>query len=236
MMLTVLAVVLGLTVGLLTGGRWQRLTGVAVHRVGLALAGFAIPLATMWLDPPAAPLWVAIGLLCVIAFAASNLHLVGMGVVIVGVSCNLLVIAVNGHFPVDPDAVVAAGLSTEADVHTVSFTGGRQLVDSGARLGFLGDIIPVRATGQVLSFGDLIILVGLMDVAAHLVMRRRRRRVQAAGSAAVLRSINSTSPAHDWGTAPRPTPVSAFQYSASVDATAPATVDDANRSAVPSRS
>ena len=235
MMLTLLAVALGLIIGLLTGGRLQRLTGVTVHRVPLAVVGFALPLATVWFDLPAASLWVAVGLLCVVGFAASNLHLVGMGVVLVGVLCNLTPIVVNGHFPVDPDAVVAAGLASEQTVDDITLTGGRELVQPGDHLGFLGDVIPIEASGQVLSFGDLIILVGLVDVAAHLVMRRRRRRVQPRGSVAVLRSISSTSPVHAWGTAPSPSPDSGFQYSASDELDAPATVESDNRVAVSAR-
>ena len=235
-MLTVLAVVLGLVIGVLSGGRLARLTGVDVHHTPLAVAGFVLPMIATRLDPPAPEAWVAIGLLCVAAFAASNLHLVGMGVVLVGVLCNLAPIVVNGHFPVDPDAVIAAGLATEASIGTIELSGGRALAEADDHLRFLGDVIPVPVSGQVLSFGDLIILVGLVDVAAHLVMRRRRRRIHPRGSSAVLRSINTAKPVHDWGAAPPPTPVSGFQYSASDEARAPAMVDSANEAALAGRS
>ena len=36
--------------------------------------------------------------------------------------------------------------------------------------------------------------------------------------------MRSASPVHDWGTAPRPAPVSPFQYSANPDSMAPDTV------------
>lgn len=234
-MLTLLAVVLGIGIGLLTGGRLHRLTGIVVRRVPLALAGFVIPLVTIQFELSHAPVLVAVGLVCVCAFAVSNLHLIGMGVVLIGVLTNLTPILVNGHFPVDPDALVAAELAEETSVDSVVLTGGRELQQPGDRLTFLGDVIPVPATGQVLSFGDLIILIGLTDVAAHLVMRRRRRRVQPRGGIEALRSINRTTPAHDWGTAPSPTPESASQYSASPDADAPSMLAPARASATSPR-
>ena len=45
------------------------------------------------------------------------------------------------------------------------------------RLTVLGDVVPVPALRQVVSFGDLILLAGVSDVAAHLARRRAPKRL-----------------------------------------------------------
>src|SRR5438874_333345 len=43
-----------------------------------------------------------------LVFALANLHMVGMGLVVIGIAMNVVPIAVNRGMPVDRDAVVAA--------------------------------------------------------------------------------------------------------------------------------
>ena len=141
-----------------------------------------------------------------VAFAVANLHLTGMGVMTIGLSTNLLIIMMNGGMPVSERALRAANLPSSSELN-----GARHVERSNDELTVLGDIIPLN--GQVVSYGDLIIAMATADVVAHLARPQRRHR-----------SINSASPVHDWGIAPRPVPSSASQYSASPDANAPRTL------------
>lgn len=150
-----------------------------------------------------------------VAFAISNLHLTGMGVMTVGLCANLLVMMMNGGMPVSARALRAAGIATDGDL-----AGARHVEGSNDDLTVLGDIIPLN--GLVVSYGDLIIAVATADVIAHVARRQRRPR-----------SITTAKPVHDWGMAPSPVPSSASQYSASPDADAPRTLVSAT--AAPAR-
>jgi len=155
---------------------------------------------------------VALGLAALsllVAFAIANLHLTGMGVMAIGLGLNLLVMMMNGGMPVSARALRAA------DVPAGELQGARHVEQSNDDLTVLGDMIPVG--GQVVSYGDLIIVVAMADVIANLVRRQRRQLPTAA-------SINTARPVHDWGIAPSPVPSSASQYSASPDADAPRTL------------
>lgn len=116
-----------------------------------------------------------------VAFAAANLRVVGMGLVVVGTAMNLAVIAANGSMPVRPQALVAAGIAQWEEIPSLEFGAKRHLEGPRDRLAFLGDIVPVPVLRQVLSFGDLVLAVGAADVIANLVRspRRRRRRAPA---------------------------------------------------------
>ena len=163
----------------------------------------------------------------------------------------------NGTMPVDPDALVAAGMADAADRDRIEVTGARHVLEDDDHLTFLADIIPVPWAGRVVSFGDLIVLVGVADTVANQLCRRRRRRPLPAGAQAALLSIappipappglelraadrpaqtrpnqtRTATPAQDWGTAPSPSPVSGSQYSASPLASAPARSQEASVSA-----
>ncbi|MEO0491844.1 MAG: DUF5317 family protein [Actinomycetota bacterium] len=171
----VLAIVIGTVVGFSRRGRLSNLAGVHVASVPLFVAvggGIAVDR----FDLPA-PGWIALAtLIAALVFTLRNLRLVGMAVVSIGIIANLVPIALNGATPVRPDALVEAGMIDAADVDRVMLTGPRELTDADTLLSFLGDTIPLAVAGQVVSFGDLIILVGLADVLANLMTRRRRRR------------------------------------------------------------
>jgi hypothetical protein len=147
-----------------------------------------------------------------VTFSVANLHLIGMGVMTIGLALNLFAIIVNGGMPVSPRALVAAKVVAADEVAQIELRGPRHLERASDATRVLGDIIPMR--GQVVSFGDLIIAVATADVIAHLVRRQRRRQP----------SISSANPDQDWGIAPSPVPSLASQYSASPDTDAPRTL------------
>ena len=109
-----------------------------------------------------------------LAFAFRNIRLAGMAVVSVGIIANLAPLVLNGATPVRPEALVEAGMVDAADLEQVTLPGPYELSDADTSLASLGDTIPLSFSKQVVSFGDLIILVGIANVLANLPARRRR--------------------------------------------------------------
>ena len=89
-----------------------------------------------------------------LGFCLANLNLRGMGVVAIAIALNATVIVVNRGMPVrlPPDTAVT---------HTVK----HHAESPSDKLVVLGDIIVVGR--RTLSFGDLILAVGLVDVLVH---------------------------------------------------------------------
>jgi hypothetical protein len=173
------AMVIGLLVGIVRRGKLGALARTRVRHpevlvVALALGGVVEVTDLEW-----AGALTLLGLLAGLGFAMCNLHLVGMPIIAIGVVANLVPVAANGAMPVRPDALVEAEMVDAADLDRVEVSGGRELADDQTILGFLGDTIPVRWTGQVLSVGDLIMLVGLADVVTNLMLQRPSRRGRA---------------------------------------------------------
>jgi hypothetical protein len=93
--------------------------------------------------------------LLLLGFCAANIGLRGMSVVAIGIALNAAVITVNGGMPIR----TARG--------EVATTVKHHLERPSDRLMPLADIIVVPPIRQALSFGDLIMIVGLIDVLVH---------------------------------------------------------------------
>ncbi len=173
----VLAVVIGLLVGVARRGRLISIARTRLRHpefLVVAVASSVVVDATDIGSPGAIAL---VGLIAGLAFASVNAHLTGMAVIAIGLTANLIPVALNGAMPVRPEALVEAEMVTLEELGRVSLTGARELADDTTTLEVLGDTIPVRFTGQVVSIGDLIMMVGLADLVTHLMLQRRRRRV-----------------------------------------------------------
>ncbi len=224
MVLLVVAVSIGLTAGLARPrvGVWAHRPHVS--RLPLLAAGAAGTASAQLLDDQAAPLAMGLALAVLLAFVACNAHLTGLVVIGVGLLLNLVAVVVNNGMPVRGGALLAAGVLERDDLAAAELAGPRHLESSRDRLGVLGDVLPVRATREVLSFGDLIILVGTADAVRELT-RRRRRTWSSEERRAYASTMTQLRAVHDWGTAPSGAPVSGSQYSANPDRDAPATID-----------
>lgn len=134
-------------------------------------AGLALRLVVELVDIPGgvALLVASYGLL--LAGCFKNFSWTGTGVVAVGLLLMLAPTVINGGMPVDADALASVGGDTE----TAALPGERHLAQPGDDLEILSDIVPVPFTGRVVSFGELIALVGLADVVTNVVARRHRR-------------------------------------------------------------
>jgi hypothetical protein len=166
------AVVAGVALGLLRGGSITRLGEASFRFWPLLAVGVAVQAAAAFVTRAGVAL-VLLSYVVLLVYAAANYRHVGMGVVFVGIALNLLVIAANGGMPVRASAIVAAGIvDHHAEVHTLDFGSKRHLKTDDDRLTWLGDVIPVPVATEVLSFGDLVMAVGIADVLAHLLRRK----------------------------------------------------------------
>ena len=180
MSFTAAALVVGVLAGILTGGRPSNV-GKRQLTLGWLLAVSALlQVVAEVFDVPA-----TVGLVMVLAsyaglsaFAIANIRLIGMPVVLVGLLANLTVISLNAGMPVRASAIVASRAATRAELPALDFGAKRHLSTSDDRLVELGDIIPVRPSREVLSFGDLILAFGIADVIFRLLkpLEARRRR------------------------------------------------------------
>jgi len=179
MWLLPLALPLGLLAGWLAGGDWRRIARYRLHWWGLLAVALVIGL-IVGLNPDAfaGGLLLFVSLATYLAVALRNLHIVGMGVVAVGIMANLVPVLVNGHMPVRPEAIVQAELADADSYVHVQLGTGRELVDDGDHLTWLGPVVPVSLVNEVFSWGDLIVMAGLLDVGFRAVKPRSVRPVR----------------------------------------------------------
>lgn len=171
-MFIAVAVVAGVVIGLLRGGRFENLGDASFRLWPVLILGVGVQGAAAFTADGAVALILASYVLLLL-FTAVNLHHAGMGVVLVGIAMNVAVIGVNGGMPVRSEAIVAAGIVPAEEVRSLDFGSKRHLETDDDRLTVLGDIIPVPVAEEVLSFGDLAMSVGVAAVLVNLLRRRR---------------------------------------------------------------
>lgn len=172
----ILAVLAGIVFGLARAGRFSAIARAQLrHAEFLAVAIVCSIYVNATSYGPSVAIAV-VGLVGALAFTVVNVHLAGMAIIAVGVIFNLAPVGLNGAMPVRAGALVEAEMIAIDEVDRVSLTGARELESSDTNLPWLGDTYPVRWTNQVVSLGDIIMLVGLADVVANLMLTRRRRR------------------------------------------------------------
>jgi len=172
---------LALGIALVSGGRLRNIAATQLRRPGVLAAAVGIQLALEVLHPTRgtvgllASALLVVSYVCLLVFCAANLRLRGLAVVALGIALNGAVVAVNGGMPVR---------APEGAVETTTKHHAERPSD---RLTFLSDIILVPALRQSLSFGDLIMLVGLVDVLFHCSRNpATRRRVSSAQSGSAV--------------------------------------------------
>jgi len=166
-MVLILSIVLGLVIGLLAGGRLERLGQVRITWAPLAVAGLAVQFALF--SPPVVD-WIGdLGVTGPIVYVGStalvlaallrNLRQPGLALLALGAALNAVVILANGgYMPVSPDALAAIGRLEPGGAY-----GNTVLATLGTLLPWLGDIIPLPLPvpfRTVVSIGDLLIGAG----------------------------------------------------------------------------
>lgn len=174
----VAAIVAGIAIGYARGGRLRSLAEAHVHWWFALVAAVVLQVVAVLTDTDAGVFLLLVSFALIIAFTARNLARAGMGVVLVGVAANALVIGVNDGMPVREEAVIRSGLAGDDEIDDFDFNAKWHLETEDDQLTFLGDIIPVPGAREVLSFGDLIMAVGVADVIVHLMRPAVRRREQ----------------------------------------------------------
>jgi len=176
----VVLLALVVSAGLLGGLARPPLGAHAVHprlrHAGLLGGGAVLNAASLLFDGNVAILSLTASLAVLIAFAATNRHVTGIAVVGLGLLVNLAPVAMDGGMPVRPGALVRAGLVAPDDLVGTELRGARHLETDRDVLGVLGDALPLRPLGEVLSLGDLIVVAGAGDAVRELSRRRPRRR------------------------------------------------------------
>jgi hypothetical protein len=230
--LVALALVLGLVIAMLRRPLSARAGRPGLRRAELLPVGAGLHLVGAQIEGDLAPVVVAAALLTLLWVAAANTHLTGALVIGVGLVLNLAAVCLHQGTPVRPAALAAAGVLDAADAaagaaraERVELGGGRRLERPSDVAPLLGDVLAVPRAGMVLSFGDLIVLAGLVDATADVARRRRRR--WSAERRQSYRDVAETRARVDqlWGTAPSGSPLSGSQCSAKPDVAAPATID-----------
>jgi hypothetical protein len=171
--LTAVALLTGCFLGLLAGGRLSLLGEVHLRWWGLLLCGVGLQLLAgpAGLDGRLGTTAVAASYVCLLGFALANRSLGGMPIVVVGLALNATVILVNGGMPVRPEAVSAVGLDP-AELDAGDLGAKRHLEGPDDRLTFLGDVLPLRPLGEVVSVGDLVLAAGVAGLLFRLLRPR----------------------------------------------------------------
>ena len=181
MRFTLLAVAAGLGIGLLAGGRLQFLGSRNLRRWPLLLAGLAAQPLSGRLDGDVSTVLLVGSYALLLAFALANVAVVGMWLVATGIALNLVVIAANSGMPVRPSALRAAGVVDAGAVSGLPLAAKHHLERPSDRLVVLADIIPVSPLREVVSFGDVVMAVGVADVVVHLLRPVAGRRARTPG-------------------------------------------------------
>ncbi len=175
MLVYAIAIVLALAIPAVTRGSYVRMLGVRWHFGSVLFLGLAVQIGLEFVTIPREH-WhdVGYGLLVasyvlILAFAARNLVLRGMGIVLIGIACNATVITLNQGMPFKVPSEWQNKSWTQPSVK-------HHPQQHDDKLRFLSDIIVLKGPfDSVISFGDLILAVGLCDVAYNASRKPKRR-------------------------------------------------------------
>jgi hypothetical protein len=161
----------GALIAVVGGGRLRHLRQRDLNWVAPIVAASLVMLASRLGLPGGTGVLAAGALAVLVAACLANLHLPGAGVVAVGLAANLLPLLLVGATPVDPRALEVVG-SSPADLAPTQMIAGES--DS---LALLASQIPVPLVNAVVSFGDLIVVVGLAALSRSLLLAPVRRGI-----------------------------------------------------------
>jgi hypothetical protein len=157
------AIAIGLTLGVLTGGRAEGLASLQLRWAPLAIAGFAAQV-ILFAAPVSdrvgdagPPLYVASTALVLVA-VARNIRIAGLPIVVLGAASNVIAIVANGGFmPASPTAMDALGrhaATTYSNSAILANPALAALTDQYALPGWL-------PMANVFSIGDALIALGV---------------------------------------------------------------------------
>jgi uncharacterized protein DUF5317 len=169
----------------LTFGSFTELTRLHFTAAWLLFLGLGIQIALEFVEVPKDQIeTVGYGVLMasyalILAFCLANLSIRGFGVIAVGIAMNTLVIGLNQGMPTVPISNDKAGNRVEKPIEQTVKHRPRQDDDL---LPVLDDhIVLPEPFDAVVSFGDLVVSVGICELAYYGSRRRRRRGAGAKG-------------------------------------------------------
>ena len=157
-----LTLVLALLVGYLAGARAVRLAVTPLSGMHLLVTAFVVqatePLVSP-VVPGAYPIALAVSATLMTQFVARNALVPGVALAGLGLVLNAAVVLVNGAMPVSRSAAARAGLPELDLTDDVR----HEMVDTGTRLPWLADVIPVPLPfrPEVVSVGDVLLAAGI---------------------------------------------------------------------------
>jgi hypothetical protein len=170
---TLAAMAIGFIVSLAVGGRFRYLSGKSFRFWLLLPMGLLLQVLVERDGSPAPYVLLMLSYVCLIGFGIANWRLTGMWLIVLGFGLNFFCIAVNHGMPVSRTAIGSLNIEDAP-------TGVKHHLERPSdSFVFLGDIIPVPSpVNEALSFGDMIMTVGVADLLYNLMQppRRERRR------------------------------------------------------------
>lgn len=199
-----------------------------LRHLPLVVVGVVLAIGAALLDGDLAVLCDALSIAALAVFAGANRNITGVAVIGVGLVLNLAAVVLDNGMPVRPEALVSADVVDADELADHEVDPPRHLETDSDRFGWLGAVVPVPGLRQVVTFGDLMILVGLADAARDFGRRRSRapevddeelwpvpeaERADA-GTADQPADTTAAKVDQDCGDAPSPSPESGDQCSA----------------------
>lgn len=174
MLPVVVAATIGAVIGALRRPHGRHLATPRLFAPWLLIAGVALQVGLAFADLGTEGGLLALSLALFAVFCVLNRQLPGMGVLAIGLVCNVAVVAVNGAMPVRIPALVDSGAVSLAELTSSELGAGRRFEQTDDVVPWLGDAIPIRPFRAAMSYGDLIALFGTAAVAGELARYARR--------------------------------------------------------------
>lgn len=183
-------VLVSIYLGYLFGGRLKRLESLRPRWWGLVIVGLGIqfvplPEGTAGTDLVVRTTVLALSYTLLVTFAAVNVRMPGMVLVLLGLACNFTVIVVNGGMPASAGALINSGQREVLESLRNEGADKHHLLTEEDQLTFLADVIAVpQPIGQAVSIGDVFVYAGLVWLVIATMrgwtpsegLRRRRGR------------------------------------------------------------
>jgi len=187
---TLLAVLGGIALGIIGGGRLDNVVKWRPRLVSLALIGLvlqiAIRMTTMRGD------WLIVveleSAFALLAFAVVNRRTGGMVVIVLGLALNIVPTVIDWGIPTERGAAVSAGLIDQTHVGPIDVDGPRHLATSADHVRWLDERLALP-TGQVLSIGDVVLHLGYVLTVSSILRRRKVRRGGPSGYGTKIRPL-----------------------------------------------
>jgi Family of unknown function (DUF5317) len=168
MKLLLAVVVVSIYLGYLFGGRLKRLEALRPRWWGLVIVGLGIqfvplPEGTAGTDLVVRTAVLALSYTLLVTFAAVNIRMPGMVLVLIGLACNFTVIVINGGMPASAEALIDSGQPDVLESLRNEGADKHHLLTDEDQLTFLADVIAVpEPIGQAISIGDVFVYAGLV--------------------------------------------------------------------------